>query len=181
MIKYHRCPGCSTIFTLDDISSEIVTENDAPETRNTIEVFEERLRRVKALVKPGHYIDFGAGTKEFATFLHTSEGVNIICIDTSTKLQIRDIPDESCIGAYMVEVIEHLMQPIDVITQLLTKIKSGGFIYIESTFAEDIHDLHKHPYVDPKIGHRTIISKAALNGQFTTTWFNRNSLIIRKI
>jgi SAM-dependent methyltransferase len=48
-----------------------------------------------------------------------------------TKLDMRSIPDNYFDGIWMVHVIEHLFNGDDVIKQLLPKLKSGGFLYVE--------------------------------------------------
>jgi SAM-dependent methyltransferase len=48
-----------------------------------------------------------------------------------TKLDYSIIPDNYFDGIWMVHVIEHLKNGDEVIKQLLPKLKSGGFIFIE--------------------------------------------------
>ncbi len=48
-----------------------------------------------------------------------------------TKLDMRAIPDNYFDGIWMVHVIEHLYNGDEVIKQLLPKLKSGGFLYLE--------------------------------------------------
>jgi hypothetical protein len=48
-----------------------------------------------------------------------------------TKLNFSSIPDNYFDGIWMVHVIEHLYNGDEVITKLLPKLKSGGFLYIE--------------------------------------------------
>lgn len=180
-MKYHKCPGCSTIFTKEDISKVIVTENDGPNLRNLDPIFDTRAKRLTTLVKSnGIYIDFGCGNGEFVAYLQNTVKAMAIGIDKHTRLQLKDLHKEAHTGVFMIEVIEHLENPIETIKELLTLVEPhSGWIYIESTFAEAIQDKDNHPYVDPQIGHRTIISRTALDGQFHTVWFNDNAVLIR--
>ena len=48
-----------------------------------------------------------------------------------TQLNMSSIPDNYFDGIWMVHVIEHLYNGDEVIKQLLPKLKSGGFLYVE--------------------------------------------------
>ncbi len=48
-----------------------------------------------------------------------------------TKLKMEVIPDDYFDGIWMVHVIEHLFNGDEVIRQLMPKLKSGGYMYIE--------------------------------------------------
>lgn len=183
MIQYHRCPGCASIFTDQDISEYVVTENDAVSHRNTPARFETVLMRTRARDEqefPG-FLDYGCGTGAFVEYLNRT-GLPTIGIDTDTKIQLSKCDNEIFSGAFMIESIEHLSNPIEIVNEVLTKIKPKGFLYIESTFADSIEDHTTHRYVDPKIGHRTILSRQALSAieGVTQEWVNSHVLIMRK-
>lgn len=178
MIQYHRCPGCATIFTKEAFVAN--TENDNSAERNTPVRYKQILERVFPL--EGAYMDYGCGNGEFVAWLNKHvESVRAVGVDLHTGLTIQDFADEWLSGIFMIEVIEHLQDPLKILRELYHKLKPGGFIYIESTFADSIKDHKEHPYVDPKIGHRVILSRLALS-QFPMqqTWINPHVLIMRK-
>lgn len=179
MVKYHKCPGCSTIFTDQDISSHIITENDSPELRNTTSLFKMRVSRVGSL--KGQILDFGCGHGAFVTYLNSLPDTRAIGVDKNTIVKLEHFTDGIFDGAFMVEVIEHLPTPLDTINTILSKLKPNGFLYIESTFADSILNHANHSYVDATIGHVTMLSKFALTQiPATQIWLNNNTLLLRK-
>ena len=55
-----------------------------------------------------------------------------------TKLNFDDIPNNHYDGIMMAHIIEHLENGDQVISQLSTKLKSGGYIYIEYPSAKSV-------------------------------------------
>ncbi len=182
---YHRCPGCSTIFTNENIDHLVVTENDAIAHRNKPERFEIVLDRtgINAEATPGPLIDFGCGSGEFAGYLRKL-GLYVVPIDKDTDRQLENCDRRAFGGAFMIEVIEHLTNPIEIVDEIGWRLRKNGFLYIESTFAESIFDHTNHPYVDPKIGHRTILSMQALisatQDMFTAEIVNPHVIVLRR-
>ncbi len=86
----------------------------------------------------------------------------------------------------MVEVIEHLAHPKETLIELAAKLRISGVIYIETTFADAVEDPNNHSYVDPSIGHRTIISRKGLDicakaaGLELAKEVNSNVVILKK-
>lgn len=180
MAEYHRCPGCTTIFTSDDISSEIVTENDHP-ARNTPGYLDGIMKRV-SFVAAGLYLDFGCGDQSLIKFIESNSEAIVIGVDLDTSVQLKDFSNEYLDGAFMIEVIEHLSNPIRTVKDILQKLKPGAWLYIQSTFADSISDHTTHPYVNPKIGHRVMLSQQALASipDVTQEWVNPHVVILRK-
>lgn len=157
-ISYSRCQGCGTIYASEDISHAVKTENDNPEGRNSMlqhAVRLERLREARASIWT--ILDFGCGDREFVYYLW-DQGLRAIGYDVGYKA----LPIGKSDAITMIEVIEHLEDPVSVLTRLREALADDGIIYVESTFADQIEDIATHPYVDPRIGHRTILSKKGL-------------------
>ncbi len=180
---YNDCTMCYTIYTLDNIQPE--TENENPESRNTADLYQTRLNRVIEAIQytPEDAIDFGAGIGEFTSWLF-NRGIITDSIDKDGP-QLEDI-DWSVNVIFMVEVIEHLTDPKATLKEMETKLDSWGCIYIETTFADQI-DALPHPYVDHRIGHRTILSIKGLEivakaaGLEIHKKINDNVVILKKI
>lgn len=155
-IKYVVCRKCKTIYTTDIISP--ITENDKSEDRNSIDMNYGRFKRIDSIMPDfTRALDFGCGYGNFVSFLRLN-GVNADGVDKTTELTLNEIKDSYYDVIFMVEVIEHLADPRSVLKQLIKSLKSGGLIYIETTFANYIEHIDKCSYVDPDIDHRTIIS-----------------------
>ncbi len=178
--------GCGTIYTTDVVVPE--TENDNPKGRNHKSQHLIRFRRVESESSTEgiqDVLDFGCGDGEFVNYLKFL-GCNAYGIDTDTAGQLDDIPEDFVDAVFMIEVIEHLTGPQQILKELTSKLYEGGVIYIETTFAEQISDPSTHPYVDPRIGHRTIVSRkglgimAAAAGLEIAKDVNPNVVILRK-
>jgi FkbM family methyltransferase len=183
--NYHRCPSCECVFTPQIAVSILVTENNGHSARHDQGQDQTRLLRVKQTLgrPPEQLIDFGCGAGETTRFLQ-SLGIPTSGIDHDTPLQLKDVPDASVDGIMMVEVIEHLYEPHAVFQQFNRILKTGGVVYVESSFA-DAKDLSNWPYLDPTIGHctvHTIGSMAMLAKQcgFGLQWLNPNVCTLNK-
>lgn len=160
-IHYQVCSNCGTIHTSWDLETE--TENDNPTARNTRILMQARLNRVVEELgyQPIKAIDFGCGDLEFVYFLDSKNVIPYGIDQGAEHLSLEDLTGD-VEAAFMVEVIEHLTDPRSVLTELASKIRPGGILYIETTFADQIEDPLTHLYVNPRIGHRTIISRKGL-------------------
>ncbi len=187
-IRYHQCDTCDTIYTKDDISSVVQTENDNPSYRNTEHNHLIRLTRIINEHKdfPKTAIDFGCGDGKFTEFLSNALGY-AVGIDLNTKVQLSDLRAEAYDVVTMVEVIEHLAQPAVVLAELQRKLRVNGIAYIETTFADQVWSATTHPYIDPCIGHRTILSRRGLQlvaqeaGFSSPEFLNPNVAILRRV
>ena len=186
-VFYYRCPNCK-LFCSDEIPDDtIITENDKTESR--VRHHKNRLIRITEALgfQPEVMLDLGCGDEEFIEFLD-AKAPNMIVhgIDKDTHLQLKDIAD-LCIDAIsVVEVIEHLYDPISIFNQFYKKLVSNGIIYIESSFIDHMEDPENNPYIDPTIGHCCIHSTDSIQlladkCSFTVSWLNQNVCIFRKI
>ena len=174
--RYARCNECGTIYTTDDISHLIVTENDNASTRNTKEAHEARLRRLGPVAR---VFDYGCGNGEFGRFL-VSKGIFARGYDRGLEWPHHEIEFDA---VTMIEVIEHLRDPKEALRASAGLLGPNGLIYIESTFADQIQDFARHPYVDARIGHVTILSRNGLSRilpkGMETEWLNPNVVLIK--
>ena len=185
-IDYCSCASCGALFSGDLTPDIIATHNDSPGERCAIEIQRTRLQRIKNHLgrMPEKILDFGCGRGDLVDFLK-GEGVNAVGVDQHTKLQLSDMPSESLDVVTMVEVIEHLGDPLGILKQLADSLKPGGVLYIESSFVDFLGNPATSDYVDPRIGHCCIHSKksiAYLGEKLTlgVTWVNNNVVIMHK-
>ena len=159
---YYACTACSAVFTPSIDPKVLVTENQGSESRHTPEMDRARLSRLayRAPFKMETVVDFGCGNGEYGRFL-SSRGIECLDIDQDTKLQLRDIPDESVDGINMVEVIEHLYDPTAYFKEFYRVLKPGGQLYVESSFVNG-QDLQRWEYLSPAIGHCLVHSERSL-------------------
>lgn len=176
---YHGCPDCGCVFTPRISSAVLTTENNSHGSRHHQSQDAVRLQRLTAALGcfPGRVVDFGCGEGETARFFE-AQGIQVIAIDQHTQVQLPDVADESVEGVVMIEVIEHLYAPLEIVRQLARILKSGGVIYIESSFA-DHKDLASWEYLDPAIGHCTVhtlesMKKLAEQNGLAVAWMNPN-------
>lgn len=177
---YAKCESCGTIYTTEIINP--TTENDNPGIRNSLDNNSLRWTRIKT---SDVVLDFGCGDGSFVEFLR--QHTRTIGIDTHTEMQLEHLSDETIGTITMIEVIEHLEDPRDIFRQFYRVLKPNGLLYIETTFADRIKEIDKHPYANPNIGHRTIVSKQALadmavyTGFTPPTYLNPHVAILRKV
>jgi glycosyltransferase involved in cell wall biosynthesis/ADP-heptose:LPS heptosyltransferase/predicted Zn-dependent protease len=190
---YHRCPACACVFTTYIDPELMATENNGSSARHDQNQDAVRLSRLLAALgrRTEKLVDFGCGHGETTRFLQ-SKGFDAVGIDKDTKVQLGDLGDDSVDGIMMVEVIEHLYEPHAIFQQFNRILKTGGAIYVESSFADN-KNLVEWPYLDPSIGHCTVHTLssmafvAAKNG-FKLNWlsphvcfFTKQTALVAKI
>ena len=182
---YHQCPACDCVFTPAINGAILETENHGNALRHDQDQDVVRLKRLTQVIgqTPDRVIDFGCGMGETTRFLQSS-GIEAIGIDQDTKIQLKDITDESVDGIMMVEVIEHLYQPREIFREFGRVLKPGGAAYVESSFA-DGKDLADWEYLDPAIGHctthsRRSVAKLGEENGFLVSWLNPNVFCFSK-
>ncbi|HSY17149.1 MAG TPA: glycosyltransferase, partial [Candidatus Acidoferrales bacterium] len=182
---YQQCPACDCVFTPLIQASALVTANNGHVGRHEQNQDRVRLERLtKALGREARQIiDFGCGQGETTRFLQ-SQGLQATGIDQDTAIQLKDMADGSVDGIMMVEVIEHLYAPQAIFSQFNRVLKSGGVVYVESSFA-DKKELATWNYLDPAIGHCTVHTLRSMellaekNG-FAISWVNPNVCCLAK-
>jgi len=176
---YHRCPECECVFTPRIDKAVLKTENSGGSARH--DQNQDAIRWQRLVTALGRHakevIDFGCGKGETTEFIR-SQGVNAMGIDQDTALQLKDVADDSVDGIMMVEVIEHLYAPHEIFQQFNRVLKTGGVVYLESSFADE-KDLAAWNYLDPAIGHCTVHSlrsmgRLAEKNGFDIAWLNAN-------
>jgi glycosyltransferase involved in cell wall biosynthesis/predicted O-methyltransferase YrrM/cyclopropane fatty-acyl-phospholipid synthase-like methyltransferase/Tfp pilus assembly protein PilF len=175
--SYHRCPQCDCVFTLSIDPKITETENSGYPARHDQKQDSFRLLRLLAALgrRPEKIVDFGCGHGETTRFLQ-AQGFDAVGIDKDTQVQLSDIGDESIDGIIMVEVIEHLYEPHAIFRQFNRILKTGGAVYVESSFADN-KNLAEWPYLDPSIGHCTVhtlrsMALIAAKHGFKLNWTN---------
>lgn len=186
-VAYAKCMSCGSIYTTDNITSHIETENDRPNTRN--EHIQNNLRIQRMETELGGTItralDFGCGEGHLVHLMRT-KGIRALGIDKHTASQLDQLTYGKYDAVSMIEVIEHLTNPREVFEHASMCMKVGGILMIETTFADEIKDIALETYVDPRIGHVNIISKMALatlcpSHLILSHFLNDNVAILRKI
>jgi len=173
---YFACPRCRTLFTPRIDPATIRTENNGHSSRHDPAFDLERLRRLEsALGRPAlDLVDFGCGAGEFVELMR-QKGLRCTGIDQHTKVQLRDLTAGSLDGVTMVEVIEHLYQPHEILRGCHRALRPGGVLYLESSFV-DGQTLADWAYLDPAIGHCTLHSSDSMKLLAETHGFDCNRL-----
>lgn len=182
--NYAKCTKCGTIYTTEKIVP--VTENDKSETRNDPEAHRSRYERVLYGSTIKTVLDFGCGYGLFVSYLRLM-GIEADGIDKTTELKIDKLKPKHYDAIFMIEVIEHLRNPQETIKKLGRAIKKGGMLYIETSFADQVEDIASCEYIDPRIGHVSILSNKGLQYCLPKmAWevqekVNDNVIIMRKL
>ncbi len=140
-IKYYHCTSCEYIFKSSEYYQDLETQKERynlHENNEEDEGYRAYFQRFLDFVLP-HVdnvktaLDFGCGrTSLLAQLL---EGKSISC-DYYDPIYHPDTLDEKKRYDLIVstEVFEHLHQPREVFAQLLEKLKSGGYLAIQTEF-----------------------------------------------
>jgi 2-polyprenyl-3-methyl-5-hydroxy-6-metoxy-1,4-benzoquinol methylase len=186
-VAYTSCKNCGVVACGVIDESVILTQNDAPEGRANESLQLVRLERIAQQLgrKPGKMLDFGCGRGDFVRFLQ-GRAIEAVGIDQDTALKLSDIEPSSLDAINMVEVIEHLPDPLGVLGPIVDRLKPGGVLYVESSFVDFIGDPARSDYVDPRIGHCCIHSSRSIaylgkKLQLRPAWLNNNVVVFHKI
>ena len=184
-IPYSKCTVCDTVFAAEPIDSVLKTENEGANLRNDTDNNLVRIDRVRFHGEINSAIDFGCGDGQLHTLLQ-SQGVDAVGVDRIDSDFLRDSA-LSVDAIFMIEVIEHLDDPRYWLNQIHKKLKPLGLLYVETTFSNGLGDLwFNNKYVDPKIGHRVIMSESMFTvisyciGFKVVERVNDNVFILRK-
>jgi len=176
---YYRCDNCGSIFTLKNLPQDT---NDP--VNHSGEYFEQRLKRIKNLNKEPFVLDFGCGDGIFVRMLQEAK-VRAVGYDKYTQPQV---PDMQFDIVTMIEVIEHIKHFSKDIQLLWSLTKTGGYVYVESSFADwmSFKEIDNEEYIAPALGHQCILSHKGLitvmdvNGFSLSHQINRNCFVFRK-
>ncbi len=181
---YYQCGSCRAVFTAQIDASIVRTENqDAPGRHNPSKDETRLLRMIGATVrKITRVLDYGCGNGEYGRYL--KDRIECVGIDRHTALQLKDIDDATMDGINAVEVIEHIFEPVEVLTQFYRILKPLGVVYLESSFVRG-QDLASWEYLDPSIGHCLVHSERslalmAMRLGFELQKFNDNVFFLKK-
>lgn len=139
------------------------------EGRNTLEN-PERLKRVISLSgENGHVLDFGCGHGLLVKYLRENK---IPCWGYDKfNPEFEQHPLFNSIDLIVsVECFEHLAEPFDEIDLMFNWLRSGGKIYVETSFSDWL--TIESDYVNPLAGHNTIFSHKGLDELMTSKGFH---------
>ena len=158
-----------------DQSNMVGGGNEVP--RNEIEN-PERLKRIKQLHPKPSVLDYGCGSGMFVEFLNAN-GVHAVGYDKfSDKHNAEPLFNEYDI-VVMVEVIEHLSSPFSELDHVYSKLKKGGKVYIETSFADWL--TLDDAYIEPAVGHSTVWSHVGLTAMMVSKGFSEGNHINRNV
>lgn len=155
-LQIYECTNCGLVFlsSFSHITDKYYAESNmhqgviVPEQllKQTFEDDDRRFRFLKDITKGKKVLDFGCGyggflkyTKEIADEVYGLEieeaaseycqkqGINIISLEDDYKFDV----------ITMFHVIEHLLNPLDILQQLKEKLNEGGIIIIETPNSND--------------------------------------------
>ncbi len=185
-VPYWSCGICDALFSEPIASDVLLTQNSNPEGRASAESQQLRIQRLlnNLTYRPSKILDFGCGLGDYVNFARNL-GFEAIGVDQNTEITISDFPDEYFDAINMVEVIEHLEDPVDVMEKLTYLLKPDGVIYIESSFVDFLGSPAESTYVDPRIGHCCIHSLRSMDYlrwrlRMSQGWLNRNVCLLFK-
>lgn len=164
---YSRCDSCGLLFTQGVKPEHVRSQNLDPGPRHTETVENARLDALKGMhlqlnVVPRPLetiLDFGSGFGETAAFLRR-KGYRVLEIDLDTYLQLRDLRDNYIDGIMLIDVIEHLDDPVTVFKEFARVLRWTGAIVVEVDLSEE-KGLDWY-LLDPTVHHVTMHTKDSL-------------------
>lgn len=163
-VKYYQCDYCGTLFS-GALPNEDMVGGGFEEERNT-QQNKDRLERFLNLVcRTSKFLDYGCGHGMLVDYLK-SKKINVFGYDRYNP-EYNVILEDNFDFVSMVEVIEHLSFPFPELDQINLLMKSGGILYIETSFVdvakEEKIPLEEFFYIEPSVGHSTIFSHYGLD------------------
>lgn len=174
--QWYECPNCETVFIGDCSAVEQSVGGSGEDARNDPDFNSQRLLRVtEALYRENvltrrdvpAILDYGCGSGIMVDYMR-SNGINAEGYDPANE-RFGVLPVSNAKGrlhaAIMVEVIEHLQNPIEQLQQIQALLVPGGVLMVESSFRDgrSFGDLEEWEYVDTAIGHVTIYEQQGLH------------------
>lgn len=163
--KVFKCNNCNFIFINNIIVCESsILGGESEIERNAELAMEERLSRVRS---PKTLLDFGCGHGMFVEFCK-SKNIDAVGIDQNTELQLSTLTKKFD-AITLIEVIEHLYNPLDILSKLSKHLNPGGTLYIESSFSDtellcgrSSSDILSWWYFSPRVGHISIFDQKSM-------------------
>ena len=163
-IEYFQCKYCLTLFS-GALPNDNMVGGGFEVERNT-QQNEDRFKRFLDLVsRDSKFLDYGCGHGMLVDYLK-SKKINSFGYDKyNPEYELLSETNFDLIS--MVEVIEHLSHPFSELDQIDSLMKSGGILYIETSFVdvakEENIPLKDFFYIEPSVGHSTIFSHYGLD------------------
>jgi hypothetical protein len=158
----YQCVACEYVFIDNDHLNDNKVGGESELPRNDEVANQGRLARLN---KPNTVLDYGCGHGYFVDYCN-HQGVNACGIDLYTELQLSNL-NQSFDAITMIEVIEHLSDPIPLLKEIMDHLNPGGVFYIESSFLDTIEfqsveSFLSWPYVAPQLGHISYYSQKTM-------------------
>jgi len=178
---WYECEECYSIFT--DATPPQVAGGSGAEERNIPGANSTRLLRFTEALRDGatlRLLDYGCGRGQFVDYAH-EQGIEAEGYDPNNPA-FATLPTGVFDGVLMVEVVEHLSQPIEALTAIAGVMGEGSILMVESSYRDDqsVSDLMDWEYVDTGIGHVTIYTAQGIAtvmrraGLELVRWLNQN-------
>lgn len=160
----YQCNNCTLVFIDNDKLNIDKVDGEFAEERNTKNINVERLVRLK---NPKTLLDFGCGSGKFIKFCK-SQRIVAEGIDLDTKLQLDNLTKKYD-AITLIEVVEHLHNPVEIFNIFRKHLKPYGIIYIEGSFT-DTEKLYGNAdfnildwwYLKPSVGHITFFNQKSM-------------------
>jgi len=160
----NKCNNCTLIFVNNAMLNDDKVGGECEEERNLDEVNKHRILRLN---NPKNILDFGCGHGKFVNFCK-SNGINAEGIDLHTELTLDNL-SKTYDAITMIEVIEHISDPVSVLTTLSQHLNPNGVLYIEGSFTDTEYlygnlnfDILTWWYLRPSIGHITLFNQKSM-------------------
>lgn len=160
----YECHDCFLVFVDNDKLNDDLVGGENEEDRNSEQLNNGRISRLNS---PNSILDFGCGHGKFVDFCK-AKGIEADGVDLDTELRLEDLTKEYD-AITIIEVIEHLSDPLAILGKLRDHLKPGGVIYIEGSFTdttilygEEDFDLLGWWYLRPSIGHITLFNQKSM-------------------
>jgi hypothetical protein len=175
-VTYTRCADCGSLMLLNPYwldraySRVLMPDPDFGALRRSLFIsrFVRRLRGTGIL--PRHYqsLDYGSGFGMLVR-LQRDRGVEAWGYDRYAKPKFAEqycsnkLPESKFDLVTCIEVIEHTVDPRDVLSSFRSMVKDNGLVLLSTELLDGQPDLEKWSYLAPEHGqHITLFSKAGL-------------------
>jgi len=158
---YYRCNSCNLLFAeLSVDPKDIRSQNLDPEPRHTKYLQDLRLDTLRYYKpKAKKILDFGCGFGETGKHLRTN-GIECFEVDLGTDLQLDVVKDGAVDGITILDVIEHITDPIETFNEFHRILKPGGVVLVETILCEK--ETVDWFMVDPTVHHVQMYTEKAM-------------------